>query len=175
MVSRCCLCKSDDLCPIVMKIDPMAIQAQEDSWQLPLTFPTKLTVFSLLNDAMDRSTKTILHVSSRDGYFREEQLTISDYFCHPTTNCKAIKLGRGGGCDRGDCQPQCLAESKCCCITCEVQLPKHSILMHGNYAPISLSVPFVCCCYWISGTVCYGRERLEKSLKSLHKESNFSD
>lgn len=105
MVSHCCLCKSDDLCPIVMKIDPMAIQAQEDSWQLPLTFPTKLTVFSLLNDAMDRSTKTILCVSSRNGYFREEQLTISDYFFHPTTNCKAIKLGRGGGCDRGDCQP----------------------------------------------------------------------
>lgn len=135
----------------------------------------KFTVFSLLNDATDRSTKTVLRVSSRDRYLRGKQLTTTDYFFHPTTNCKAIKLGRGGGCDRGDCQPQCLAESKCCCITCEAQLPKHSILIHNNYAPISLFVPSVCCCYWISGTVCRGRERLEKSLKNLHQESNFSD
>lgn len=73
----------------------------------PLTFPKQLAVFSLLNDAMDRSPETILPVSSRDG-----QLITSDYrfFSQPII-ARQLSLGKGEqgssmhGCAEGDCQP----------------------------------------------------------------------
>lgn len=98
-----------------------------------------------------------------------------------TNNCKAIKFGKGeeggsmAGHEEGNCHPQYLAMLNWCYITCEFRLPKHFILIHGNYASISVFVPFICCWHWISGIMCHGWERLEKSIKRFHKESDFSE